>query len=271
MSFDSRETSVESGQPVKLYEFQLGNTRWRYTAGDRVVIYGTQTFEPLAISDDGVRQTGQTSADEFTIRMPANCPVVELFRGAPTSNEVYVVVRERHHGETDARVYFNGSVRGMRRRSPESAELKCESNVASLDRAGLRLGYSRNCTHTIYDAGCGVSPALHKYNGVVTAVTGATIEAAAWDVPADGFFAGGYVEWPIGGGEYERRGVDKHVGGVLTVIGGADGIAVGVTVAAFPGCPRTIAVCDSRFANAANFGGFPKIPGKSPFDGTPVL
>jgi hypothetical protein len=42
-------------------------------------------------------------------------------------------------------------------------------------------------------------------------------------------------------------------------------------VAAYPGCPRTIAVCDARFANHLRYGGVPHLPGKSPFDGDPVF
>jgi uncharacterized phage protein (TIGR02218 family) len=273
MTFDTRETSIEGGQPGRLYEFRQGLIVWRYTDGDRLVTYATQEFEPAAISDDGRRLTGETSADEFVITAPANLPVVELFRAAPPSTEIEVVVRERHHGEADARIYFTGSIVGVRRKDPQSAQIRCQSDLSSLDRVGLRLGYTRSCTHSLYDRGCKVSAFLYEVPGIVIAISGTTLEAGAWSVPADGYFSGGYIEWPIGGGEFERRGIERHVAvnGRLTIVGGTSGIALGTTVKAYPGCPRTIAVCQSRFANSSNFGGFPHTPGKSPFDGDPIF
>ena len=50
-----------------------------------------------------------------------------------------------------------------------------------------------------------------------------------------------------------------------------DGLRVGQDVVAYPGCARTIAICQSKFNNAPNFGGVPGLPGKSPFDGTPIF
>lgn len=270
MTFDARETSIEAGQPGRLYQFRLGTLAWRYTSADRTIVYADHEFESTAISDDGVRQTGETSADEFMIHVPHDLRIAELFRSAPPAAEIDVTVWDFHHGETDARVAFVGNIRGVRRERPELATLICQSDVASLDRPGLRLGWEKGCTHTVYDIGCGVSPALHFYPAIVVTATGATIEAGAWDV-GDGFFAGGFVEWPIGPGEFDRRGIEKHVGGMLTLIGGAGGIEAGMTVGAHPGCTRSFAICTSRFNNAANYGGFPSLPGKSPFDGDPVF
>lgn len=33
---------------------------------------------------------------------------------------------------------------------------------------------------------------------------------------------------------------------------------------------RTIAICNSKFNSAPNYGCAPGLPGKSPFDGTPI-
>lgn len=270
MTFDSTERSVEGGRPVRLYEFALGTLRWRYTSIDRPVTYGFEEYESAAISDDGLRQTGQTSADEFTVTAPSDNRVARMFRMAPPATEISLIVRDLHYGEAEARVYFTGIVRGVRRREPQAVGIICQSDLSSIDRQGLRLGWERQCTHTLYDHGCKASPGLHAYPSVVTAVTDLTIDGGSWGV-GDGFFSGGYVEFPIGSGEYDRRGVQRHVGTVLVLIGGTDGIASGSTVTAYPGCSRDIGTCNTRFSNKDNYGGFPHIPGKSPFDGTPVF
>ena len=46
--------------------------------------------------------------------------------------------------------------------------------------------------------------------------------------------------------------------------------AVGDTIYLYPGCDRTLATCTAKFGNSANFGGFPFIPTKNPFGGSPI-
>jgi uncharacterized phage protein (TIGR02218 family) len=256
---------------VRLYEFHRGVYRWRYTDSDRVQTYLFQDFEPAPISDDGVRQSEQSGADALTVTAPFDLPVAQLYRGAPPAEEVGLIVRDMHYGDAEAPIRFLGAIEGVRWPSPERAMLTCRSLAASLKRAGLRLAWERGCTHSLYDRNCTVDRNSFATPGAVTTKTGTTIEAAAWDALADGYFSGGYVEWDVGLGGTDRRGIEGHVGGVLTLLGGTDGIDVGMTVTAYAGCARTISVCTSKFSNSDNYGGIPHMPGKSPFDGTPVF
>jgi len=41
-------------------------------------------------------------------------------------------------------------------------------------------------------------------------------------------------------------------------------------VSAFPGCDKSIGICQAKFNNHQNYGGFPHTPTKNPFDGTPI-
>ena len=270
MTFDARETSIENAQPIRLYRFTRGLVNWHYTGADTDFVYGIATYESIAIQDEGIRQTGETSADEYTIRVPSDLPVVAAFRTAPPAAEVGVTVWDTHYGETEARIAFVGVIRGVRRATPETALITCQSDVASLERPGLRLGWERGCTHTLYDIGCKASPGLFGVSGLILSTTGATITAGAWAV-GDGYFAGGYVQWPIGGGEFDRRGIEFHAGSTLTLIGGADSIPTGIYATAYPGCSRKLTDCNTKFSNAVNYGGFTAIPGKSPFDGDAIM
>lgn len=271
MSFLSRETSIADGQPITLYEFQRGVMRWRYTNADRDVIFQTQTFSAIAISDDGRRRSGQVSADTLKVRVPYNNPVARLYRGAPPSDEIALIIRELHHGETDFEVSWTGSIQGVRFPSPERAEIICLSLAASMGQPGLRLGWERNCSYAVYDHMCGVDRELFAVEATVQSMDGASISSGTFDEYDDGYFSGGYVEWTIGSGEYERRGVEHHEGSDLRLLGGTEGIELGQGVTAYPGCPGTIEICDERFGNSDNHGGVPHLPGKSPFDGDPIF
>lgn len=270
MSFDARETSIAGGQPIRLYEFQRGVLRWRYTSADREIEYQTQSFSAVAISDDGIRQ-GESGADALKITVPWDLPVARLFRSVPPSAEIDVIVRDLHYGESEGKIRFHGTIDSVRHPSPAIAEILCQPLDASLEQPGLRLGWERACPYSLYDHNCGVNPSTFGVEAILTTVTPVLVSAGAFDALADGYFAGGFVEWSIGSGEVERRAVETHVGEQLTLMGGTDGIVAGQAITAYPGCPRTIAICDSRFSNKDNYGGIPHLPGKSPFTGDPIF
>ncbi|MGP1665642.1 MAG: phage BR0599 family protein, partial [Rhodanobacter sp.] len=71
-------------------------------------------------------------------------------------------------------------------------------------------------------------------------------------------------------GALERRGIDEHLGKQLRLLGKSDGLLEGMDVKAYPGCQRTSAVCAAKYNNLLNYGGYPHLPGKSPFDGDPL-
>ncbi len=123
----------------------------------------------------------------------------------------------------------------------------------------------------MYDTDCTVDPTAFRVEATLLTITGATVESATFDGYDDGYFDGGYVEWDIGGGEQERRGIETHVGSVLTLLGGTDGIATGLAVRTYPGCDGTDTTCNDKFDNIENSGGHPHLQGSSPFDGNPVF
>jgi uncharacterized phage protein (TIGR02218 family) len=184
---------------------------------------------------------------------------------------VSVIIRDIQYGEAGHRVAWSGLVQGVKWPSPERAELICQTIGASMDRPGLSLSWDRGCPYAVFDADCGLNPADFETVATIDSLTTSSITSATFDALDDGYFAGGWVEWDIGSGEVETRGITRHVGGQLTLLGGTDGLLAGMQVRAYPGCPRTIQACETIFNNRANYGGFPHLPGKSPFDGDPIF
>jgi uncharacterized phage protein (TIGR02218 family) len=251
-----------------------GATKWAYCNADRFITHQGQTYAPISISDDGVRITGETTADVLKVTGPASLAVAQLFRVVAPSAEIELVVRDFHFGETDAssssQVAWVGSISGVGWPQVDRCAIACESLGASLDRPGLHLTYQVDCPHTLFDRNCRVDRSPWAVPATLTAVTALTVTCATFAAQPDGHFSGGYVEWPIGDGELDSRTVETHVGGVLTLMGGSYGLAVGQAVTAYPGCRQTRAYCNSKFNNLPNHGGF-DLPGKSPFDGDPVM
>ena len=54
---------------------------------------------------------------------------------------------------------------------------------------------------------------------------------------------------------------------MLTLSRAVPGLLTGAAITLYPGCDHTRATCAAKFANLDNFGGFPWIPTRNPFDG----
>ena len=118
------------------------------------------------------------------------------------------------------------------------------------------------------DARCGIDleSATNKGSGVVTDLlrdhafmaTGLAGFAAGW-------FASGTITWTSGANAGRITEVLAHdlTGSIATLTlleAPVRAIAVGDSFIARAGCDKRIATCGARFANTANFRGFPNIP-----------
>lgn len=273
MSFDSRERSLAAGVPIRLYEFKRGVLRWLYNSSDRDITHNNQIFRSLVggITDDGIRQTGQASADSLSITAPASIEVAQLYRGVPPSNTIDLVIYDMHQGEPEVLVSWIGEIASVNWPRLDSCTIKATPFDASLEQPGLRMTWQRGCPHAIYSVPCGVDRNAYKVNALVQSMTGMAISSGTFAAHPDGWFSGGYIEWPIGDGEFDRRAIESHVGQVLTLLSGTARIAPGQSVTAYPGCGQVVQICRTKFNNLNNNGGYPHLSGRSPFDGNPVF
>lgn len=282
MSVETKDLSNYDGAPVMLYEFSRRSvptlTRievvsyWRYTSADRDFVLDGNIYASTAITDDGVRQTGDTSADQLTIVMPYNSAIPQMFVGSPPSDPIYGIIRHANIGETDSFLVWSGIV-GMVSRSSATAgdvtaDVVCGTVGATMDRTGLRLAWSRSCPHDLYGFECRADPTLHVTTGNITALNGVNLVVAEFaGVTAPQTLAGGFVEWIDGMGHAERLGIIAHAGDTIAVLGTTDRLVVGQTVHAFLGCDRLRTTCNGTFNNLPNHGGHAYMPDINPFSG----
>lgn len=279
MAHDVKEASTQDGQPIALYKLKWGNTIWYYTSADEDIPFddgdglGVQNYEAVAISDDGLTQGGGARQSDLAVKAPYNLPVVSLFRGTAPSASVYLTVRRMHYGEAEAPVWWIGTIANVKRPDDATAELLGLSVAASLRRSGLRLSWQRTCPHIVYDGGCKVDPEDHVVLGTVTDKSGTSITVSGDVVGDEERFVGGFVKWDAeGNSTFERRGIEATEGaGVFRLYGRPDRLDIGEEISLYPGCRHTTLACDTDFDNLGNYGGFEFLPGKSPFDGTPVF
>lgn len=277
MTYSSQEISTQDGRPIALYQFYYGNTYWRYCTADEDKTVGKDDDgNPMVwlahtITDEGVTQGGSDQND-LQITVQANNPVAALFRNSTPSGKVWLTVRRYHLGDPDTEVplLWSGTVVNATLVDKATIQLMCRSLGGTYDRNGLRLAWDRSCPHPLYGVGCYVDKSLHAYPRTIATVTGTNFTCTAHSPAEEGSFTGGFVEWERDDGSLDRRGIELQSGNDFRVLGTTDGLEIGTEVTIYPGCVRTTTNC-KLFGNLKNYGGFPHLPGKSPFDGSPVF
>lgn len=272
MSFNEFETSLQNGKPIRLYQFQRGPLKWGYASTNINITHLGIVFRSVegGIADDGIRQTGDAQADLLTLTVPANLDVAQMYRQIAPHQTVNLTIYDLHYGDTGYLVSWMGIVAGVKFTNELTATIQCQTLQATLERTGLRKTWSRTCPHQLYDQSCLVERSSFKVTGTISRIDGVTISVANAAAQINNYYAGGYIEWTSQYG-LEQRGIELHQGDTLTLYCGTFGLALTQEIAIYAGCDRTFATCDSKFNNVPNYGGSPHMPGKSPFDGTPIF
>lgn len=273
MAFQDLETSVEDGRIVVFYQFTFGSTIWRYTSADRDLLVLGNLWKAAAISDDGVRQTGEATADALTIEAPAWIGPSNLFMSGAPSKTIEVAILEKHESNADVVVIYTGEISQVNYQNPGRVTIICETLSASLAREGLRLGWQRSCPYALYDPlTCKVSKASFGYAVTVTAVSTKRLTLSGIAAEPDYKFSNGFMKWthPLRGVEYIAID-ESYLGGIVEVAGSIGDIFEGAAGTIYPGCNFTPEDCTDKFSNYDNYGGAPLMPGKSPFDGNQVF
>jgi uncharacterized phage protein (TIGR02218 family) len=268
MTFNAYETGLDTGKPVRLYDFSYGTTHWRYTSASVDVAYGGYTWESVAISDDGIRQTGETSAEALAITAPRDIAPAQKFIGITPTREIAVKIRDLHQGDGEAIICWVGHVQQVGWPEIDRCKITCQSLSASMARNGLRLCWMRSCPHTLGDSQCRVLLSSYKVSTSVQSFDGSSITTLAVATQAEDYYSAGYIEWVDAWGATDQRMIELHSGSTLQLLGGTSGLSLGLSINVFPGCARIAEVCNIKFNNMPNYGGHPYIPGESPFDGS---
>jgi len=168
----------------------------------------------------------------------------------------------------DVRVLLSAGTIGEVRREGLAFVAELRSPADRLNQESGRI-CAAACAADLGDARCGVAldDAAYKGVGSVAALAGKSMFAAAGlDGFADGWFTGGRLVFTGGVNAAIAVEIKSHrvdAGGVTLTLWQAmpQAIAPGDAFVVTAGCDKRFSTCRERFANAANFRGFPHIPG----------
>jgi uncharacterized phage protein (TIGR02218 family) len=270
MTYADLENSEYGGAPVELFRFAHDTDIWRHSSGSVEVTHDSEIYLPVGIArEDSISVTGEPNKNELTIVMPIDLDVSQLYLNGSPERIVSVTVFRLHEPSGAYEIYWKGRIVSVDWKPPDAAA-KCESIFSSIKRQGLRDRYTRSCRHDLYSTGggvCEVDKAGYAVACTVTAVSGTELSFTVDDSSEydDGYFMAGMVYFS---GAW--RFVLSHAAGTVTLMSAFSGLAVDSAVTLYPGCDHTITMCEARFDNVVNFGGWPWIPTKNPFEGSLV-
>lgn len=273
MTYAAQEASLQNGQPVELYEFKQGVSTWRFANSEFAQTKGGQPFVPWEVKRSGVKTDTDIFKNSLTLQVPASDEFAQQFIGFSPDQTTTLTVYRGHttDGATiDWSVYWKGRIlRGSA--SGVTVSLECEPIYTSLQRPGLRAKFEYTCRHAVYDRGCTLDKETKRFAGNVS---GNAADAGGLKVTVPGasalgatYFVGGMLIGP----DNIARFIVAQTGDVLTLRRTYLESRSGDAVRLYPGCDGAFQTCIQKFNNLPNYGGFPWIPTRNPFDGSSIV
>lgn len=260
MTYDAKEKSQYLGAPIELYRFAVGDAVFYYTSTDENQTYLGNLYTTEPIHRTEIDQSGEAESAKITITLGRTNPVAAYFIDYTPEPPMTITVLRFHREDVEVLPIFVGKVASASF-SGGKAKLSCLPIFEAL-RTNIPVNtYQSQCNWALYSAQCGIAKASWATAGVVTVISGDTIQATAFGAFADGWFSNGWVETADG----DRRWIVDHDGAELTLMSAFTSLSVNDTVTAYAGCDRTEAICLAKFSNVVNFLGFSRVPTRNPF------
>ena len=232
------------------------------------MLHEAYTFKAVPVQRSRIELGSEMGKKSLKVTFARDIEVAQAFIVAPPSELTLLKVYRLHRDDDETAVIWTGRVLNAEWRGSE-AELNCEPVYISLKRVGLRRLYQRNCPHVVFGPTCGVNSVEFRVPGKVVQVDNHVVQVPEAAAHPDGYFSGGYATW-VAAGITEKRMITVHARDQVTFAAVPPGLQAGHNIIIYPGCDRTFAACQNKFNNGANYGGFPYMPTKNPFDGKPI-
>lgn len=265
MTFLTYSKSVQDALPVELYEFRRGTTYRRYTTAPINIVYLSKTYTSSPIKRSSIIQTENMNRGSVDFELPKTDSFALYYLQRTVAKLTYVNVYRTQYNDPDEeyQTWWKGRLTGVSVKD-NKITLQAEPIFTSQKRPGLRRVYESMCANTLYDVNCGVSRSLYQYTATVSTVSGTVVSVSSLGGAADDYYSGGFINTVNDGYRYH---ISKQTGTDLTLFSVPE-IEATDSILVYPGCDHTFDTCKDKFSNSANFGGFPFMPNRNPFQGS---
>ncbi|MGC2745780.1 MAG: DUF2163 domain-containing protein, partial [Candidatus Angelobacter sp.] len=156
-------------------------------------------------------------------------------------------------------IRFSGFIGPVNELTRSYAKLDIEAGTKLLQMQLPAVILQPGCTNTLFDARCGLAKASFAEANVVQA--GSTVnKLLSLSAKADGY-DNGQIAFTSGANAGLVKAVKQYLGQFFIFNSPLPfAPSAGDAFTAYPGCDKTQATCTNKFANLANFEGFPYVP-----------
>jgi uncharacterized phage protein (TIGR02218 family) len=143
-----------------------------------------------------------------------------------------------------------------------TAEVSLGATSALENSTAPHRNFSKFCAFSLYDENCTIDPAYHKVTATASEITntGLTYRHDNFAQKPHSTFIYGYIILDTGEAQY----ITEHWDDGIKTLGKLVTLDIAGTVTVQAGCDKTLEVCQNKFNNEPNFGGFPYIPERNP-------
>lgn len=257
----NREASQQTSTP-EMYTIVSGSTTDRYTSYSADVTFLGNTYESKPIKRGGFSYDAEFGSVAVTITALLNETFKQYIANQPIQPTRVTIHRALSTDMTDYVVVFSGQVKHVTI-SGNQVQARCEAKSDYLTKRIPRYIYQSYCNHDIFDAECGLSAAAFKVTGVLSAVSGNTITASAWNNGngyPDGWWTGGRAVY----GSDMRLIVDHSDDDLVLQIPFSSSVIAGTSIDVYPGCDGSPQTCKNKFNNLLQHMGMSYIPSRNP-------
>jgi len=241
-----------------------------FTDHDRDLVFDGTTFEAAAgFTATEIKDAVGLSVDNLDVEGALQSGRLEESQLAGGAfDEARIEIFRVNWQEPSQRVLMRYGSLGEVKRSGGAFTAEVRGLAHYLGQPKGRL-YQFTCDADLGDARCGIALANPAFSGtgtVATAISGRSFTATGLSGFVADWFARGLATFTSGSNAGRAMEVKRHSldAGIVTIelwqeLGSAP--AVGDAFLITAGCDKHLATCRDRFANVANFRGFPHMPG----------
>ncbi len=268
MSFFSREESINSGEPIELYQFTNGTQGWYYTSSADDIAYLGNDYVAVPIERSEIVVTREVGKAQLTIKIPKSLPLALTYIQAPPDGQTLLQILRYHVSDTQYLTYWTGRLTAVEL-SDSDGTITCDSDFTLSNGLGARATFAIPCRHALYDAGCTVNASAFSATGTLSSAAGATLQSPTFSSETNGAWAGGSITITVGGVSYSRM-ILTHVTTTITLMYPIPGLLGGEGFTVYQGCDHSLDGANgcAKFRNTENHGGWPWKPLVNPWDGT---
>jgi uncharacterized phage protein (TIGR02218 family) len=273
MSFTPAENAVVS-EPIELLLFARDEEYWAYAIHDADVTRNGVLYRAAVITRSPFEASDELNLYSTKVQISTDTPLGALLQQNGLSGvrgDFYMRLMLTHANDTETWSPFFGVASEIVAHGTY-VELTVDSVQKWMKRNLLRVSGGVQCSHVLYDSGCGVNMDDFVITVTVAASAGRNTQVGATagndpdntlqtiDYYAGGMLVYGTERYFI---EHNDNAGNLRMGDVVPsyIVGQTD-------VKLYAGCDRSYRTCKDRFDNVRNFGGFPHFPVVNPFEGT---